>query len=205
MIARDKKDEIRKAAIECFARYGFEKTTMDDIGKLVGLNKASLYYYYKNKEAIYGDAIYAEADQAIQGFRSQLEGVHGCKKRFESYIQGRMQYIHLLFNLHQLSMDQFYRIQPTFETIYQEINKQEISLVNDMLLACLKAQEIKSCDTRRVAEHIVTVIDAIKLKACHGKDIRFAKDINYDAIAEDMIFTVGLILDGLMTGQDVQN
>ena len=47
------KEKIRAAAYKCVARYGFEKTTLDDIAKEVGLNKASLYYYYKNKEDIF--------------------------------------------------------------------------------------------------------------------------------------------------------
>ena len=36
MELQDKKAEIQKAASECFARYGYEKTTLDDIGRLVG-------------------------------------------------------------------------------------------------------------------------------------------------------------------------
>ena len=57
-----KKQEILKAASECFARFGYEKTTLDDIGKMVGLNKASLYYYYKNKEDIFAEVVLQAGD-----------------------------------------------------------------------------------------------------------------------------------------------
>ena len=46
MTEPDKREQILKAAAECLSQYGYEKTTLSDIGKLVGLNKASLYYYY---------------------------------------------------------------------------------------------------------------------------------------------------------------
>ncbi len=42
-----------KAAISCFSAYGYHKTTMSDIGNRVGINKASLYYHYKDKVALY--------------------------------------------------------------------------------------------------------------------------------------------------------
>jgi hypothetical protein len=34
------------------ARFGYEKAALDDTGEIVGLNKASLYYYNKSKEDI---------------------------------------------------------------------------------------------------------------------------------------------------------
>ena len=61
---QDKKESILKAANICFSKYGYEKTTMDDIGKLAGLNKASLYYYYKNKESIYCEVVFLEAEKS---------------------------------------------------------------------------------------------------------------------------------------------
>ena len=60
MKSDEKRKKIIQAAGDCFARFGYEKTTMDDIGKKVGLNKASLYYYYKDKESIYTEVVYVE-------------------------------------------------------------------------------------------------------------------------------------------------
>ncbi|MFX0062900.1 MAG: TetR/AcrR family transcriptional regulator [Candidatus Hermodarchaeota archaeon] len=34
------------AASDCFAKYGYRKTTLEDISKIVGVRKASLYYYW---------------------------------------------------------------------------------------------------------------------------------------------------------------
>jgi AcrR family transcriptional regulator len=41
MSKEDKKLKVLKAESDCFGGYGYERTTSDDIGKLVGLNKAS--------------------------------------------------------------------------------------------------------------------------------------------------------------------
>lgn len=46
------KSKIAEAAGKLFVKKGIEKTTMDDISKESGYGKATLYVYFKNKDAI---------------------------------------------------------------------------------------------------------------------------------------------------------
>lgn len=48
----DKHDEILLAAAVCFSRKGFDACSLDDIAKMVGLHKASLYHYVNSKQDI---------------------------------------------------------------------------------------------------------------------------------------------------------
>ena len=48
----EKKQMILKAAAECFSKNGYDKTTLDEIGHKVSLNKATLYYYYSSLPGI---------------------------------------------------------------------------------------------------------------------------------------------------------
>lgn len=43
---------ILTAAQELFGRYGFERTTIDDIARQAGIGKGSVYLEYKNKDEI---------------------------------------------------------------------------------------------------------------------------------------------------------
>ncbi len=51
-------DEMRNTIIckagELFSRYGYKKTTMDDIADALQKGKSSIYYYFQNKEDILG-------------------------------------------------------------------------------------------------------------------------------------------------------
>jgi AcrR family transcriptional regulator len=47
------KEEIKASAYYCFAHYGYEGTTMQDIAKAVGLKKQSLYAHFGSKEELY--------------------------------------------------------------------------------------------------------------------------------------------------------
>jgi AcrR family transcriptional regulator len=67
------REEILTNARELFERFGFKKTTMEDIARQVGKSKSALYYYYKTKEDIFEAVILQDieatqlvADEAIK-------------------------------------------------------------------------------------------------------------------------------------------
>lgn len=49
--------QIIRSARELFAQKGFKAASMADIAGKVGITKAALYYFFKNKEHIYGAII----------------------------------------------------------------------------------------------------------------------------------------------------
>lgn len=50
------RDQIVKAARECFAHYGYAKTTVADLAREIGFSKAYIYRFFESKQAI-GEAI----------------------------------------------------------------------------------------------------------------------------------------------------
>lgn len=53
----NRRAEIVEAARELFAQKGFEKTTIDEIAKSVGIGKGSVYLEFQNKDDIYLEII----------------------------------------------------------------------------------------------------------------------------------------------------
>ena len=97
-----KRSEILDAAMLCLARYGAYKTTLDDIADLLGLNKATLYYYYQNREAIFIDALEREAERFTntvrQNFRKNARArdkMYVFLKTYLSYLQDRTEILEL--------------------------------------------------------------------------------------------------------------
>lgn len=197
MTTLNKKNEILKAASECFARYGYDKTSLDDIGRMVGLNKASLYHYYKSKDAIFMEVIYSEAEEHIGKVLEDVEKVKDCKKKILTFLTKRLEYIKHAANLHKLTIDGMRNMRPMMEELYEKNMRIEVQHFSQILEYCIKKGEIIDCDAEKIARTILTVTEAIKYKTANSTNCSFSLDVNYSEVAKEVVFTVSLILDGL--------
>ncbi len=59
MANEDKLQEILSASLKCFSRYGYKKTTMEEIAAEMGLTKGALYLYADSKKELYQQAVAA--------------------------------------------------------------------------------------------------------------------------------------------------
>lgn len=189
----DKKTEILNAAAKCFARYGYEKTTLDDIGKLVGLNKASLYYYYKNKESIYTEVIFTEAKAFLTGIMEHVGKAESCQDKVYTYFRERLVFIRDSLNLSQLSEDSAQKIAPMFGDMYTGIMDMEIANLSGILDGCIAAGELKACESHKVASSMLMYAEAVRSKI----DCHLSTPEAFAAVLSEIEFTLALILNGL--------
>jgi AcrR family transcriptional regulator len=52
-VEEERKTQIVASALRCFARDGYERTSMDAIAREAGLSKALIYYYYQSKDEVF--------------------------------------------------------------------------------------------------------------------------------------------------------
>jgi len=57
MNRNEKTDLILQAALKVFSKYGFSKTTIEDIAKELSMTKGNLYLYFKDKKDLYEKAV----------------------------------------------------------------------------------------------------------------------------------------------------
>lgn len=76
------RDQIIEAANDCFARYGFQKTTVSDLAKAIGFSKAYIYRFFESKQAI-GEAICrSRLDIIVARAHAAMEGSTSANDRF---------------------------------------------------------------------------------------------------------------------------
>src|SRR5580765_2810348 len=49
--------ELMAIAIDCFARYGYQGTSIDRIASAAGVTKGALYYHFRDKEELLFEAV----------------------------------------------------------------------------------------------------------------------------------------------------
>jgi len=65
---------ILAAATAVFLRYGFKKTSMDDLARAAGLSRQGLYLHYKAKDALFKAAVVHLIETARATARAALAG-----------------------------------------------------------------------------------------------------------------------------------
>lgn len=73
----DRPDEILSAALELFTEKGFAATRMDDVAKLAGISKGTLYNYFESKESIFHAVVQELIAPQIEAFESMIASYDG--------------------------------------------------------------------------------------------------------------------------------
>ena len=73
----DRRQQILEAALQRFAENGYDKTSMDDIVRLSGLSKGTLYWYFKSKQELYAGVLTMVMEGYAEAFEAVLESTTG--------------------------------------------------------------------------------------------------------------------------------
>jgi AcrR family transcriptional regulator len=71
MSETEAKDNILKSASIFFSKYGFYKTTVDEIAKHIHKAKGGIYYYFNSKEDLFNEVL----KQELNGVKSELRQI----------------------------------------------------------------------------------------------------------------------------------
>ncbi len=92
-MAADTKQRILDAASDCFIRYGYEKASMSDIGKIVGMNKASLYYHFKDKLALFEAFVLSRRTPHKKLSIERVEACESTRDKIIEFLCGEIDFI----------------------------------------------------------------------------------------------------------------
>lgn len=73
---------VYEAALRCFARHGVTKTSIEEIARIAGCSRATIYRHCKSKNAIVAGAIRWEAGKFFSALQQRLEGVNTFEELF---------------------------------------------------------------------------------------------------------------------------
>lgn len=65
------KESIEQVALDMFSKRGYHAVSIRDIGKAVGIKESSIYYHFKNKQAIM-DSLFAKIDLLIENMKENF-------------------------------------------------------------------------------------------------------------------------------------
>ncbi len=191
------KIKIGEAAMQCFSRYGLDKTTLDDIAKGVGLRKSSLYYYYKNKEEIFVELAVEEGERYLSLLQEKTMKKKGVASQVWFYMHSRFEYYKNILNMNRVSTESLNKILPRFFELYDAMMKREKKFLTALIQKAIESKEINNCDAKEVASVLINISDALKHSVEQKAILQGNMQVDYTKSIADMKQLVSLIFKGL--------
>ena len=82
------REDLTHIAIDCFARYGYQATSIDRIAKAAGVTKGALYYHFKDKEELLFEAVKTRVGQFERRVLGDVAPIHSAAEALRNL--GRM-------------------------------------------------------------------------------------------------------------------
>lgn len=155
----DVKSEIIKAARSLFMKYGYNKTTMEDIAKSAGKGKSTLYYYYPSKDDVMLEVLQSEADALFKVLKERLALFHTAKEKFQNYFIIGNEFVEKTANLYQIMRSELidnYPIQKKLRAIYDD---RDIEYIKSILVFGIENNEFTRINPNDL-DDLATIISA---------------------------------------------
>ena len=190
----DKKTEILNAAVECFVAYGYEKTSMSDIGKRVGLNKASLYYHYKDKRDLF--AAMVRSQRLIHRTRrnSALSAASPGKDRIIAFILSEIDFIEAIAVNFLKAPSAGSGMEDDAMPVYDEIIAEDIGIIESLLNETGKLPG--ETDAKAFAGILLKTARALLLVDCPLDGPVSERASGYERVRNDIRLVIPFMLKG---------
>ncbi|NHB68907.1 TetR/AcrR family transcriptional regulator [Perlabentimonas gracilis] len=124
---------IVSIASEVFAKFGFKKTTVDDIAQALRKGKSSIYYYFKSKEDIFKAVVEKEADALREKINVILNSDLTTIDKVRAYVNTRMQAIQVMANYYTLVSERDVNNLDLIEKLRSKYDTEEVSIIKALL------------------------------------------------------------------------
>lgn len=185
---------IINAAQKRFAHYGLCKTTMNEIATDVGMGKASLYYYFPDKETLFEAVIKKEQHVFIEEMNKFLNSEMEATLQLKKYVKLRSQYFRHLLNLSKLRSDFFNNGKPIYAKVFESFNNVELEMVANIIQHGITTKEFKRINKHEYAEFLVDLLLGVRMVKLKYKDINEFAEIDYEDLDKKSCKVAGMFL-----------
>jgi len=127
------KEEYRKKIIvtsgRIFSRYGYKKTTMDEIAAELKMGKSSVYYYFKSKEELFVAVVLYEANVLRNELTKAIKSVDSPVGKMRNYVFVRMKTFEKLSNYYNAIFDKNLAHFNFIEMIREKYDREELAIL----------------------------------------------------------------------------
>jgi AcrR family transcriptional regulator len=175
------KEKILKVAISEFSKYGYDAVSMNKLAKELEINKATIYYHYKDKKSLYNTVI----TSLIRENRNKIENIVvsniNPKEKFRKYISLFIENIKQTPQIVPIALREManlgINIQGSIENDLEQELKYLINIINELDLK----DKYKDIDPYIIKALIFGTINTYYSMQISDVNIKYIKEFNKDS------------------------
>ena len=173
------KEEFKKRIIitagQIFSRYGFKKTTMDEVARALKMGKSSIYYYFESKEEIFEAVVLYEANLLRNELTTAIKSVESPIGKMEKYVFVRMKAFEKLSNYYNAIFDKNLDHFEFIEKIREKYDREETAILRLLLYDGVRKKVFAVGNSEYTALAIQTTLKGLEVPLFWQK-----KEVNID-------------------------
>ncbi|RLD13380.1 TetR/AcrR family transcriptional regulator [candidate division KSB1 bacterium] len=162
MNMEEKKERILSVAQKIFARFGIQKTTMDEIAKMARMGKATLYYYFKSKEEIFAQVIHKESRVLKKKLQEAISKADTPQEKIKAYVLTRMMHLKELSNYYSTLTDKYLEHYSFVENERKDFTEYEIKTLTEILKQGIEQNVFGMQDVELAARMIAIALKGLE-------------------------------------------
>ncbi len=157
------RDNIISVAAKIFSRFGYRKTTMEEIAMASRKGKSSIYYYFNSKEDIFRAVVEREAEELKKDLKKAIAEVDNPIEQLKKFILFRMHKLKTLTNFHAALKADYLSHLEFIENIRHEYDEDEIAIVTKILQSGIERKNFVIDDSELAAVALVTAMKGLEI------------------------------------------
>jgi AcrR family transcriptional regulator len=190
-------NEILDAAQKRFGNYGFEKTAMHEIAQDLGISKASLYYYYPDKETLFSAVIEKEAGAFISIISDRISQTSNPAELLRIYSDARTDHIRSLLNLSRVRFSDHCGLKNIFEESRLLFREKEKIKILEILNQGKEQGDFEFDDAGALIDLFLDTLRGIALVMKKNRDIAYFNDEDYARLKSQILLFVNIFIKGI--------
>jgi len=190
MAEKDMREQIIESAKDIFSRFGFRKSTVDDIARSIHKAKSSIYYYFGSKEEIFEEVIRREYTYLKDRLSDALADEDTPEGKLRAYVLTRLRVLLKVSNFYRAITSEYLSYFGLIEKLRKDYVQEEVQVFRGILQEGVEKGVFKIKNIDITAR---TVITAMK-----GLEYEWATTENASELEKDVEKILDIVLYGIV-------
>lgn len=146
-----------------FSKFGFRKTSMDEIAKALKMGKSSIYYYFNSKEAIFEAVVLNEANILRNNLTTAIKAVDSPLDKMKNYVFVRMKSFEKLSNYYNAIFDKNLDHFDFIEKVREKYDREELAILRLILYDGTRKKVFNAQNSEYTAMAIQTTLKGLEV------------------------------------------